>query len=98
MGYYTRHAVEIIEGPSESILENETFDVDYSFEEVQGSSLKWYDCHRDMLDMSMRHPDSVFQVTGFGEEVGDYWRKYYKNGKWANATHAFSPYKEEELS
>ena len=42
---------------------------------------KWYNHDRDMLALSKKYPDIVFQLDGEGVEAGDVWRKWYKNGK-----------------
>lgn len=42
--------------------------------------IKWYEHDRDMLDISMKFPDTVFVLSGEGEESGDLWKTYYKNG------------------
>jgi hypothetical protein len=34
-----------------------------------------------MKEVSKQHPDIVFELHGEGEEAGDIWYKYYKNGK-----------------
>lgn len=43
---------------------------------------KWYDCEKDMIDISKQFPDVVFQLSGDGEERDDMWREYFKNGKY----------------
>lgn len=42
---------------------------------------KWYTHEEDMKAFSRKHPDTVFKLSGEGEEVGDIWVKYFKNGK-----------------
>lgn len=42
---------------------------------------KWYDWEQDMLLLSARFPDVLFQLDGDGEESGDIWRAYFMNGK-----------------
>lgn len=45
------------------------------------SGAKWYDHHIDMVNMSKDFPEILFQLNGEGEESGDTWRSFYKNGK-----------------
>ena len=33
------------------------------------------------LEISKKHPDVLFKLRGEGENSGDIWDKYYKNGK-----------------
>ena len=80
MGYYTRHKLEIIEG-------NDNFtDYEKEISDSAGYSLcfeeeiKWYD-HEDVMRIySLKHPGTVFKLIGEGEENGDIWHEYYKNG------------------
>ena len=34
-----------------------------------------------MLEYSANHPEYLFILDGEGEESGDIWRKFYKDGK-----------------
>jgi hypothetical protein len=42
---------------------------------------KWYDHHKEMVNVSETYPNVLFILNGEGEERGDLWTKYYKNGK-----------------
>lgn len=44
-------------------------------------SCKWYDHEEDMRRLSLKFPDVVFTLNGEGEEAGDVWVKYFRNGK-----------------
>lgn len=44
-------------------------------------SVKWYDHEKDMRDFSRKYPEVVFELSGEGEENGDIWKAYFKNGK-----------------
>jgi hypothetical protein len=44
-------------------------------------SCKWYDWEDDMRRYSLLHPDVLFTISGEGEETGDIWKAYIKNGK-----------------
>lgn len=43
--------------------------------------VKWYTHEGDMLKFSLAYPHTVFKLSGEGEERGDTWVKYFKNGK-----------------
>lgn len=83
MGYYTTHKLEIIKG------DNNYTDYKQEIGEISGygSSLfsgeehKWYESNEHMIDYSKNHPNTVFKLSGEGEESGDIWSRYYKNGK-----------------
>lgn len=82
MGYYTRHELEILEG-NDNIT-------DYK-QEISGASaynycfngyeIKWYSHKEDMIEYSKKHPDTLFLLSGEGEDQPDMWREYYRNGK-----------------
>lgn len=51
-------------------------DIDAAFEEP----LKWYSHENNMRELSKEFPGVVFTLKGEGEEAGDYWIKYFRNG------------------
>lgn len=54
-------------------------DVGYSY--MWGDTIKWYAHEADMKVFSKKYPEVVFVLEGKGEEPGDLWKKYFKNGK-----------------
>lgn len=62
-----------------------------------GDSCKWYEHDEEMKQLSSWYPDILFELTGYGEEAGDIWRKFYKNGVQSGgaATIVFPIYKKE---
>lgn len=42
---------------------------------------KWYDHDDDMIALSKLFPDMTFKLNGEGENQGDIWATYYKNGE-----------------
>jgi hypothetical protein len=63
-------------------------------------SASWYDHDKYMLALSKRHPDVVFKLHGEGEDSGDLWNTYYKNGltQVCLARIVYDEYDEEELT
>lgn len=41
---------------------------------------KWYGHNEDMLAISTQYPNVTFVLEGHGEETGDVWKKWYRNG------------------
>lgn len=83
MGYYTRYRLDyepkcLETSPSIELAKKTAWDSEYNpFEEP----CKWYDNADDMKAFSLRFPDVLFILRGEGEEAGDIWVKYFKNGK-----------------
>jgi hypothetical protein len=43
--------------------------------------VKWYDHREDMLRLSKKYPDFVFELEGHGEDEDDHWRLYFHHGQ-----------------
>ena len=63
---------------SERILQEIVKMLDY---DPFNESCKWYEHEADMREFSKRYPVVLFTLAGEGEEAGDLWKKYFKNGK-----------------
>jgi hypothetical protein len=48
---------------------------------VLSDSCSWYEHDEDMKKFSLKYPGMVFCLTGEGEEAGDLWKGYYRDGK-----------------
>lgn len=48
---------------------------------VLDDSCKWYEHEEDMKRISRQFPNVLFTLHGSGEESGDVWVKYFKDGK-----------------
>lgn len=44
-------------------------------------SCKWYSHEEDLKGFSLLYPDTLFELHGKGQDEGDLWAKYFKNGK-----------------
>jgi hypothetical protein len=67
--------------------------------ELYGEQCKWYEHDEEMIELSLRFPETVFCLYGEGEESGDIWYTYYKNGKtqYCPAKIVFDEYDESKL-
>ena len=91
MGYYTIHKIKIINGYNTRENFNRLVNViteicDFDFK-IVGSVLidsneygsKWYNCEKEMLQVSLILPKYKIKIKGKGEE-GEIWERIYKNG------------------
>lgn len=44
-------------------------------------SMKWYDWQKDCEKLSEDYPNLLFTLQGEGEESGDVWKAWFRNGK-----------------
>jgi len=80
MGYYTRHELDsddLTGVDHEANIEDMT---GYS-SLFDGETVKWYSHIKDMRYYSKQFPDVTFELRGEGEESGDIWIEYHRNGK-----------------
>lgn len=80
------------------VFDNKTEGGDDRVVALEGAA-KWYYCSVDMKEFSRAFPDVVFRLHGEGEESGDLWDAYFKNGKWqeCRADIIYPDYDEEKL-
>lgn len=103
MGYYTRFDLEIpecessVDGHKKAISELTSYGPHFG---CFDDSIKWYDYEEDMRKYSKQHPETLFKLIGEGEETGDLWHAYFKNGKMqmCKAVISFPPYDENQLT
>lgn len=96
MGYYTDHSLKVknLNSQDNARLEQVLRDkelIGYAFWEPTFyndfveypvyDSVKWYEAESDMKEISEMFPDAVFELSGIGEDFGDVWRSYFKNGE-----------------
>ena len=90
MGYYTDFSLETVEenGMTRCSECDTLYEVDHKkniakhiggynpFEDV----CKWYSYEKDMTAYSKNYPNTMFILSGEGEESGDIWKAWYENG------------------
>lgn len=90
MGYMTTYTITAFtdDGPLKAgtihnHLDAQRVDVydDFGNEDSIGFWAKWYDCENDMIAVSKANPDVTYRIYGSGEEAGDEWVCFYKNGQ-----------------
>lgn len=84
MGYYTRYSLKIPRNDSLiDAVRNKYVDAGMAISPGGGTrdAVKWYNHEKDISEFSKEYPILIFQLDGIGEEDGDIWRKYFKNGK-----------------
>lgn len=82
MGYYTRYDIRILDAKTPA----ETDAVLAALEKVSGyvglteGAIKWYAHEADCLQVSREFPGITIRLYGEGEEQGDVYVKFFKNG------------------
>jgi len=85
MGYSTQYNLKILNSKSIKPIENLVTFSDGARDAIdifgkRYNATKWYDSRDDMIKLSIIYPKYLFQLKGIGEEKGDTWKEYYKNG------------------
>lgn len=99
MGYTTNYCLD------HDITDNGEFDgnfesvTGYSFDYDNQLSGKWYDHEEHMKHISKQYPEQLFTLHGEGEEAGDLWKKYFKDGKmqFVRAVVTYEDFDEDKL-
>lgn len=83
MSYYTNYTLSTTSWNEDREEIEETLNEisGYSIKFGWNDSCKWYDHEKHMKELSKIYADITFLLEGEGEESGDIWRKYFKNGK-----------------
>lgn len=84
MGYYTWYNLEIEPTPDpEHPVWDEMVDDDTLVKDIvtDGYDGKWYENEAELTMLSIKYPSLLFIVDGSGEDSGDVWREYFKDGK-----------------
>lgn len=77
MPYTTKYTLHTDDHDADSHQENIEEMSRFRLEE----SCSWYDHEKDMVKYSVQHPTVLFILDGDGEEPGDVWRKWFRNGQ-----------------
>lgn len=102
MGYLTDFNLTIVGGcvDKDDLAKTLTDITNYSWSsDLELHGAKWYDFHRNMINISEKYPDIVFCLDGVGEESGDIWRAYYQDGKFqmCKATIVFDQFDKDKM-
>lgn len=80
MAYYTRYKLRVM-GDAVSV-----HDVTQTIKSIADHNpfideCSWYDHEKHMRQASKDHPGEILLLEGVGEDPGDMWQKYFKDGK-----------------
>ena len=78
MGYYTQYALTV---DSEDREHHESRILEESGYSSLEDGIKWYSHDEQLKAYSKANPGITFTLDGDGEEIGDVWRKWYRNGE-----------------
>ena len=94
MGYYTRFDIS---SNSQEVIN--TINEVSGYGDVESDEIKWYHHKDHCITVSKMFPHELITVEGVGEEQGDQWKAYYKNGKMQHckALITFEPFDESKL-
>lgn len=86
MGYYTRYDLKVLPEADSHLIETFRGQNEYAQYSLLANggtndSAKWYDHEEELKEFSAKYPETLFILSGEGEESGDIWRKYFKAGK-----------------
>lgn len=98
MGYYTNYDLSEL---TDAQVEDVNKASGYSFTNSYTSErVKWYLWQDHLKEISLKYPEQVLSISGEGEESGDIWKAYAKNGKLqiCQAQIIFEEYDESKLS
>lgn len=57
----------------------------------------WYEQTKEMTELSKAFPKVLFELTCWGEEVGDYHRDFFLNGSYYEDKASFAPFAVDKL-
>lgn len=85
MSYYTTFSLNAIGGDWNVIEQFRMQNAEaYNAIDNDGETVnqrQWRRWREDMIEFSELHPQTLFELRGFGEEDGDIWRAFFLNGQ-----------------
>ena len=83
MGYLTKFDLKILNDSQNNKVDyiQEIGKISKYGEDMFDEEIKWYDKEQNMKMLSEKYPETLFMLTGKGEEAEDIWIEYYLNGK-----------------
>jgi hypothetical protein len=97
MGYDTNFSIHLYAKSEENVLDRKTCNKVFSYIEKQSGykldeknpengfaglyEAHWYDCARDLAEVSKRHPGVIIEVDGEGEDRDDTWCARFLDGE-----------------
>ena len=106
MGYYTNYELEVYDSGNDieeviADLRKTNSRAEYALDEGGScqSSCKWYEWKKDMIEFSKKYPKALFILEGKGEDPGDLWKAWFKNGKifFSKAKFVYEEYSPDKL-
>lgn len=79
MGYYTKYELEV--DGDDYLLHAKAIANESGYCDPFADECKWYDHEANLLKYSKKHPTLTFRLSGEGEEIGDIWVKWFRNGQ-----------------
>lgn len=107
MGYYTYYSLKVIDAESDEekaiiadLRENNEYAL-YCMDEdgTSKEQTKWYEHDDEMLEFSEKYPKHILLLEGEGEESGDFWQTYYRDGKKQDCKGkvVYEPFRQDKL-
>ena len=91
MGYYTNFTLEtypdrdFVDKWLETATDEDKDDWSFWCAGPSYDSMKWYDHQDEMILLSTEYPNTLFVLSGEGEEPADIWKEYYLGGRFFDA-------------